>query len=68
VSDEKMLVRIKLIELSAKVNLGGLGFESLTNILITAKKLILLIISLIHYEKTFSEKKELLKTSFDFCL
>jgi hypothetical protein len=52
-STEKMLVRIKLmIELSAKVNLGGLG---LTNILITAKKLILLIISLIHYVKTFSE-------------
>lgn len=55
-----MLVRIKLmIELSAKVNLGGLSFESLTNILITAKKLILLIISLIHYVKTFSEKKSL---------
>lgn len=51
-----MLLRIKLmIELSAKVNLGGLGFGSLTNILITAKKLILLIISLIHDVKTFSE-------------
>lgn len=51
-----MLLRNKLmIELSAKVNLGGLGFESLTNILITAKKLILLIISLIHDVKTFSE-------------
>jgi hypothetical protein len=61
VRDEKMLVRIKLmIELSAKVNLGGLGFGSLTNILITAKKLILLIISLIHYVKTFSEKKRAL--------
>lgn len=35
-----------MIELSAKVNLGGLGFAGLTNILITAKKLILLIISL----------------------
>lgn len=46
-SMKKMLPRIKLmIELSAKVNLRGLGFGSLTNILITAKKLILLIISL----------------------
>jgi hypothetical protein len=61
-STKKMLVRIKLmIELSAKVNLGGLGFESLTNILITAKKLILLIISLIHYVKTFSEREATLK-------
>lgn len=41
-----------MIELSAKVNLGGLGFEGLTNILITVKKLILLIIS--HYLRTFS--------------
>lgn len=34
-----------MIELSVKVNLGGLGFQSLTNILITVKQLTLLIMS-----------------------
>jgi hypothetical protein len=47
-----------MIELSAKVNLGGLGFRDLTNILITVKKLILLIMSLCAPQaaKTFSEE------------
>lgn len=54
-----------MIELSAKVNLGGLSFQSLTNILITVKKLILLIISFMPKKEKKAFSEDVFRVSFE---
>ena len=62
IGEEKISFFKLMVELSAKVNLEGLGFQSLTNILITVKKLILLIKSF--DTKTSSPKKTFFSSFF----